>query len=90
MDKGYYKDPRTGETKKGSFENAWKSFIDKIKDRDDNIDPYAKNTFIKDKIKEILKDKLTEDKPCWKGYKQIGTKTKKGKEVPNCVPNKKK
>ena len=24
--------------------------------------------------------------PCWDGYEQIGTKTKNGKEVPNCVP----
>ena len=24
--------------------------------------------------------------PCWKGYKMVGTKKKKGKEVPNCVP----
>lgn len=24
--------------------------------------------------------------PCWKGYRQLGTKKKKGKEVPNCVP----
>lgn len=24
--------------------------------------------------------------PCWKNYKQIGTKKKNGKEVPNCVP----
>lgn len=23
---------------------------------------------------------------CWDGYKQIGTKKKNGKEVPNCVP----
>lgn len=30
---------------------------------------------------------ITEDKnPCWKGYKQVGMKTKNGKEVPNCVP----
>jgi hypothetical protein len=27
-----------------------------------------------------------ESKPCWTGYKQIGTKKKKGKTVPNCVP----
>ena len=27
---------------------------------------------------------------CWKGYKPIGTKKLKGKEVPNCVPVKKK
>lgn len=31
----------------------------------------------------------TED-PCWKGYEQVGEKTKKGKKVPNCVPEKKK
>lgn len=23
--------------------------------------------------------------PCWKGYKQVGTKLKKGRIVPNCV-----
>jgi|LakMenEpi03Aug12_release.lakeMendotaPanAssembly.Ray.scaffolds.fasta_scaffold289678_3 hypothetical protein len=23
--------------------------------------------------------------PCWKGYKQLGTKNKNGKKVPNCV-----
>ena len=33
-----------------------------------------------------LKDILNEDKPCWKGYQQIGMKTKNGKKVPNCVP----
>ena len=33
---------------------------------------------------EILK------KPCWDGYEQIGTKMKGGKEVPNCVPIKRK
>lgn len=29
------------------------------------------------------------DDPCWKGYKQIGLKEKNGKQVPNCVPDKK-
>lgn len=24
--------------------------------------------------------------PCWVGYKQVGTKVKRGKRVPNCVP----
>jgi hypothetical protein len=33
---------------------------------------------------EILK------KPCWDGYEQIGTKKKGGKDVPNCVPIKRK
>lgn len=31
-------------------------------------------------LKEMKKN------PCWKGYEMIGTKQKKGKEVPNCVP----
>lgn len=29
------------------------------------------------------------DDPCWKGYEMVGTKIKKGKKVPNCVPKKK-
>ena len=33
-----------------------------------------------------LIDLLNEDSPCWKGYQQVGMKTKDGKEVPNCVP----
>jgi len=40
-------------------------------------------------MKSLLKfqDFLNErsKNPCWKGYKQIGTKKKKGKIVPNCV-----
>lgn len=31
-------------------------------------------------------ENLSEDDPCWKGYKQIGMKKKGGKEVPNCIP----
>ena len=33
------------------------------------------------------KDKKSND-PCWDGYKKVGMKIKKGKKVPNCVPNK--
>jgi len=33
-----------------------------------------------------FKDYLEEKGPCWNGYRQIGTKKKNGKEVPNCVP----
>ena len=29
-----------------------------------------------------------DEDPCWKNYKQIGTKKKGGKTVPNCVPKK--
>ena len=37
-------------------------------------------------FQEGSNDILDEMKPCWKGYKQVGMKTKDGKEVPNCVP----
>jgi hypothetical protein len=33
-----------------------------------------------------LQTLLNEESPCWKGYQQVGMKTKDGKEVPNCVP----
>lgn len=37
--------------------------------------------------KALNESNMKEDKnPCWKGYKQIGMKMKKRKEVPNCVP----
>jgi hypothetical protein len=41
------------------------------------------------KKKDISKptDKKPAD-PCWEGYKQVGMKIKKGKKVPNCVPDK--
>lgn len=34
----------------------------------------------------LLSEKKKKKDPCWKGYKQIGTKDKDGKTVPNCVP----
>jgi len=37
-------------------------------------------------IQEAKKLEKDEDDPCWKGYVQLGTKKKDGKEVPNCVP----
>lgn len=36
-----------------------------------------------DRKKEDVEE--DEENPCWKGYKQYGTKKKNGKEVPNCV-----
>lgn len=38
----------------------------------------------------IEKKKMSaKDDPCWDGYHMVGTKTKNGREVPNCVPGKK-
>jgi hypothetical protein len=39
-----------------------------------------------EKIENLVEAKVNEENPCWKGYEQIGMKTKNGKEVPNCVP----
>ena len=36
-------------------------------------------------IGKYLKRKSV-DEACWKGYTQVGMKTKGGKRVPNCVP----
>jgi hypothetical protein len=70
MDKGYYKDPKTGEKVKGSFEDAWKSFIDKMKDEEGDVDSGVKNTFIKDKIEEVLTQRL-EEKLCPRGQAYV-------------------
>jgi len=44
----------------------------------------------KDDIEEVynfLMNYNESKKACWKGYKQVGFKTKDGKKVPNCVPD---
>lgn len=42
------------------------------------------------KLKIIDEDgeELDEDNPCYKGYVMVGTKMKRGRKVPNCVPKK--
>jgi hypothetical protein len=45
---------------------------------------------VNEKLKEIIREVVSKKKACWRGYKQIGMKEKNGKQVPNCVPIKKK
>ena len=63
-EEGYYKDFETGELKQGSFQTAWKAFIDNMKkDSDIPKDPNAKNTFkakVDEIVKRVLKEKLTQ------------------------------
>ena len=41
------------------------------------------------KKKTVSKSKVKKsDNPCWEGHKKVGMKIKKGKNVPNCVPEK--
>ena len=39
----------------------------------------------RDKILENLEFRDLSEDPCWDTHKQVGTKMKGGKEVPNCV-----
>ena len=72
MEKGYYKDPKTGKITKGSFEDAWKSFVDGFKEDEAQLDdedefpvpyddegiPLGENIEkIKETIKKILKNR---------------------------------
>ena len=41
------------------------------------------------RFNEVKKKMSAKDDPCWSGYHMVGTKTKDGREVPNCVPGKK-
>ena len=44
---------------------------------------------LKEHIQSEIKSQLGEstiNEACWDNYKQVGTKTKGGKQVPNCVP----
>ena len=58
-------------------EKIWKEYLERLKKRtkemNENILSYS--------------EFITEKKgPCWPGYKQVGTKKKNGRTVPNCVP----
>lgn len=64
-------------------------------DEEDNQDIKLENSQIWEPIdkesKPLFADAklgvgLNEEKPCWSGYEQLGTKEKNGKEVPNCIP----
>lgn len=55
----------------------------KMYHKNPNSEKYQKEGDNNFTIDELLGEN---DDPCQKGYKQIGMKTKDGKEVPNCVP----
>lgn len=40
-------------------------------------------------ITEAKRKISASEDPCWSGYHMVGTKTKDGQQVPNCVPGKK-
>ena len=48
--------------------------------------PSDSEVFIDETGQVTFKYVQEDNGPCWPGYKQVGTKMKNGKEVPNCVP----
>ena len=62
------------------FESAYKGSLAKHLTK--NLQEKSKK--INDK--EVDEAQKTDDDPCWKNYKMVGTKKMNGKQVPNCVP----
>lgn len=58
---------------------AIKKSIDKKKGSEEDEQEVQEGSYGKKKMKE-------DDDPCWDSHKQVGTKKKNGKTVPNCVP----
>jgi hypothetical protein len=47
---------------------------------------FSKSAIRKEEVEVEVEESLKTENPCWKGYKPVGVKTKKGRKVPNCVP----
>lgn len=57
--------------------------LQKTKAKQVNVPSFVKRV----KKEEVeVKESLKTENPCWKGYKPVGVKMKKGRKVPNCVP----
>jgi len=71
----------TNSGKRWGPEMAPKTILNK---KDDEKKRSTRRKAERDAMKGVYESK--KEDPCWDGYKQVGTKKKKGKEVPNCVP----
>jgi len=69
-------------------EHAWAA--DHIATSKDDIQEVANFIETQMEKEDLSEEKMKGDDPCWKGYEMVGKKMKNGKEVPNCVPKKKK
>lgn len=69
-------------------EHAWAAdHIATSKDDIQEVSNFIESHFEK---KDLAEEKMKGKDPCWKGFEMVGKKMKNGKEVPNCVPKKKK
>jgi len=70
---------------------GYADFEECVQDNSDKSNPEAYCAVIKREVEgedalTAEQRELAEDDPCWEGYEMVGTKTKNGKTVPNCVP----
>jgi|TARA_B110000444_G_scaffold72681_1_gene68328 hypothetical protein len=76
---------------KGKFTNTWnavkglKGVSNQEKDFISNMDPSSLGKIVK-ALAPMFTEETEIQEACWAGYKQVGTKQKGGKTVPNCVP----
>ena len=49
-------------------------------------EPMEEQVFTRNWWKNVFEGLDEDNDPCWTGYKQVGTKKKSGRTVPNCVP----
>jgi len=77
-------------TNESDYQDKFKKELDKSgKAGIGSMTPKEKKVFFNkiDKMHTAKNEKVNEDSdPCWDSHKQIGMKTKNGKQVPNCVP----
>jgi hypothetical protein len=68
--------------------------MDKVSTSKDDISDVKHFYSDKENVDQLVeaksKKKMKGEDPCWDGYEMVGKKKKDGKEVPNCVPKKKK
>lgn len=72
---------------KSKYDSAEGKDYDKDGDVDSDDYMKAKDIAIKEAMgkDEETSDNAEDSDPCWKGYQQMGMKTKNGKKVPNCI-----
>lgn len=75
--------PEAGEDKKDFITRCMKAIGGEDKPEEQKLAICYAQIEHKDEMKDA-------HDPCWEGYEQVGTKMLNGKEVPNCVPIKKK
>ena len=72
---------------KNNMDQVFDFFMNETKNKDNQNITADMDQF---SLNEDGKMESGEKDPCWKGYEMVGKKKKNGKEVPNCVPKKKK